>query len=211
MQLGRIALIVGGMVIGVAIGVGSRVTMPAQSQSEPASASSTHAAAPVKTIERIVQQVPSPDLDRRIAALEAAGAVAPAAVPNQRVLPEYERTHGLEVEAAAHQALVDRFRNDQSDPAWARTATSLLSEDLVRLAENGGFKTISVDCRTVMCAAVLEWKNYSEARQHAMDLAGHPYKLNCAREVHTPSPTDGSQPYRVEMVFDCEGLRADGT
>jgi hypothetical protein len=148
------------------------------------------------------------DVERKLADLRSDG----GAPPEQRTsrarakLPTLQDR--LADESGRHAAWTSNYEAEFRDAVWANTTSSMLSQDLTRLAEQTGFTAGDVDCRTTRCRVRVEWPSYDEARKKAASLATANYGVNCSKHVFYPPPDDPSVPYSMTLDFDCEDSRA---
>ena len=73
-----------------------------------------------------------------------------------------------------------------------------------------GASNPQVDCRTTTCAIDLEWPSYDAAVQSYSKVLHADLKVNCAREVTLPEPTDRATSYRATVMLNCEDSRTGG-
>jgi hypothetical protein len=100
-----------------------------------------------------------------------------------------------------------QFEIESTDTAWAHTASRDLQQGLQRLGDEHGYTTKSVDCRTTLCRALLEWPTYADAQRSWKAVLHESYEPNCATEVYVPPPNTADGPYEATVIFDCTEAR----
>jgi hypothetical protein len=137
---------------------------------------------------------------------DAAGAEAPtpASVRPPPVPADMDR----QVEESIDE-IVQKHAAESVDSNWAAGTNSDFRHDLSSLGEKQGFALRSLDCRTTLCVAVLEWSSYEIAREYN-DVSLFPYKHNCAITIYVPQPEHGDfkRAYQGKVLFDCSEERA---
>jgi hypothetical protein len=147
------------------------------------------------------------EIEQRIQALEARpSGEHPANPARPAVSPRPSDEDARQRAERNHARFGDRFVQEQVDPAWGASTSKSLANEFGRLGQSMGFKAISVECHTTMCAAELEWPNSESAARGARAVVEHMYSQNCARTIYRPPPTDDG-PYHVTMYMDCERAR----
>jgi hypothetical protein len=149
----------------------------------------------------------------RVTALESrtepgvGASAAPITVPSAAIAPS--RDEVVRELASQQEATLRRFREEGTDPGWARDAKRMLERDFDSLGVQNGTKLTASECRTTLCVADLAWPNYESARSAARSILTKNYSLNCRRSLFIPTPEDMSKEYSAEIIFDCESMRAD--
>ena len=108
----------------------------------------------------------------------------------------------------AHDRLVRRYEEESVDPTFAPAAVKTLRSALSKLGESSSFRTVSVDCKTTLCVADLEWSSYQAVIDEARNLAMYDFDLKCRKFVYHPPPDDPHGAYRASLVLDCNPSRA---
>jgi hypothetical protein len=196
---------------------GATVVVLAGNHGRPTRAESlAMAQAPVAAAPVVVSSQ-NPNLERRLADLEArlarqssaeAAASAPAH-PSTDVVAEREMDTQRELDD--HKRLLDRHAAEPRDVAWAANEERDVGAKLHALSAtmNGAFSLQSVDCRTSSCVAQLEWPNESVAKTQLKSFLNGSSDVQCARQIAFP-PTNGEGPYTASFYLDCAEVRWGG-
>ena len=160
----------------------------------------------------------SPELLRRLEALERRAAEAPAAVRAEREPGD----DGLDAEELAREP-VDEDREDRHfaqliaeawveprDVRWAREVESKVAVDLTALGVQHGFTLGRSRCGSTQCVFELDWADGAE-RDDVTALMHATLGPDCPRTVHVPQATDGDGLRRHGVVLLSCGARAELT
>jgi hypothetical protein len=146
----------------------------------------------------------------RLGALERgrgqAIAAAGSATPTATAPPDPEESRAAH--RREHEAVLERFSHEPFDPRWSQQSREKFEHDLGALAEQNHFKLLSVDCRTTLCQASLEWPDAGAAHSSLMNMVTAVYGLNCVKRIALDDVRDPASPLRGSLVFDCDDLRA---
>jgi len=108
-----------------------------------------------------------------------------------------------------HHKALDLYAQEGSDPAWAPATEKTILADLKTAASAGGFDVRTVNCRTTMCVADIQFPTYGNARTGWSRLMGAPNQSRCAFEiVLDPAPSDTGTPFSTQMLYNCEKIRS---
>ncbi|MCI0667404.1 MAG: hypothetical protein L0Y43_05045 [Methylococcaceae bacterium] len=149
-------------------------------------------------------------LNKRIDDLIAERAVEPSDEPQPPTL------EGIPIEQARADDLnwweetKAAFDQEPIDPRWATPTSDSFMTDIEDLASKHEFVAVQTDCRSTLCAAVVEWPTYGDAVQQFAELLHHSYQVNCVRHTVLPEPSEDynfDAPYRATVIFDCAELR----
>ncbi len=105
---------------------------------------------------------------------------------------------------AEHRAAVREHDAQPIDRDWSLPMARSLTSTLSRLGTTTGFRVASVDCRTTLCVADLDWEHYNAALGHYGDVLHDRSPGGCSRETILPPPSGASGRYRAEVIFRCE-------
>ncbi|HWO26765.1 MAG TPA: hypothetical protein VNO30_48885 [Kofleriaceae bacterium] len=98
---------------------------------------------------------------------------------------------------------------DPVDPSWSGGAAELLRNDLSGITGKDGFNLVTVECRTEMCRATLQWENYEAAVKTGMRLPERAIPgLNCAKSIWLKEPENPAGSYSSSLYLDCSEQRA---
>jgi hypothetical protein len=122
---------------------------------------------------------------------------------NQKPFDE-EETDAQAIQYIQEQS--EKFSSEPLDTSWAEDAKNKLREDLL-LFNDANFLIKDVDCRSVSCRALLEFKSYEAARKQATELAGYSYTYNCSKEVFTPQVDVAEASYQATLYLNCKDFR----
>lgn len=89
------------------------------------------------------------------------------------------------------------------DPAWAPRVSQHIQGRLQALQETADFKLESVDCRTSMCVATVEWSSRHAAADNHGELLSASFDLACGTRIYLPEAVDESRPFRTPLILDC--------
>ncbi len=141
-------------------------------------------------------------LERRLEELSARSEPsAPSAPPRPS---REEARHQL---YAQHQLQLDRHAREPLDSSWSREAQESFAADFSALTQGQPFQVRGIDCRSTTCVTTLEWPSYAEATQGHALLLQHAYRMDCARSILLPEPSDPTARYQAELFLDCGNLR----
>jgi hypothetical protein len=114
-------------------------------------------------------------------------------------------------ERRRQQDYASRFDREVPEARWAPDVSASLVTDLRAAESKGRFETLSVECRSTICAARLRWQTYSEARSalRAVVVLGYTSMARCKREVFLPDPQPEGVVCEAVAYFDCARSRQD--
>jgi hypothetical protein len=145
--------------------------------------------------------------EARLHALEAA-----ARQPDREREPERPPSPNAATDEAAHpadtrayhEARVAEHGREALDRTWAAKTEGLVGKALGASSAAHRFQTVALDCRSVTCAATLEWPSYGDALGTMEDLLHGPF-VPCGRQVVMPEPTDPAARYQTTVLYhDCD-------
>ncbi|WP_437963151.1 hypothetical protein WMF04_25780 [Sorangium sp. So ce260] len=154
------------------------------------------------------------DIERRLSHLEeraedpgGGGEGAPSSdAPAPRTETREER---LARATEWHRSRLEAHRTQPTDAAWSTQAARSLQDGLHAVrGSSESFDVVSVDCKTTLCVATLDWADHGHARGASTRVLHHHYEPNCGVELFTPDPEDPGARYRSRVVFDCTEARA---
>lgn len=156
-------------------------------------------------------------LERRLAATSGQMPLSPTPIPSAH--PTVSRSATIrpsnldqaDAEARTRKefaTLNARLNSEGSDPEWSPAAMTTFSGDLLATSTRGGFDIVSLDCRTTMCAATLQWATYADALSNYTRVLHSSYRENCAVALHVPEPEARGAKYQAKVYFDCEQSRS---
>jgi hypothetical protein len=146
------------------------------------------------------------ELEGKVASLEKRSLAA-----SDATLAETPRRpgHGEEFKEAFSKRLAQQ-KNEPTESAWAEKATTLLRTDIQDIATQSGFRLLSIDCRTTLCLARVEWNSPGEASREFARLAHGGYRANCTKSVVVDETPSSGGSIGASVLFDCEEWRAGG-
>ncbi len=216
------------VVIGLASGLVGSALGGAASKSETA-ASSTEEEAKLTFVQGTEEKLPNwlqDNQNRRLERLERQLAARQngATEEHDEETPTPQGTHTLarsswrptsppaleEVRDRALTAWEDRLQKIEDEPvdaSWARQKESALSSGIQALSRAGGFKLVSTQCKTISCAATMEWSDYASAMKSYSVVLHDSQQAKCRRKILLPEPDNKNAPYQATIVLDCSSER----
>jgi len=109
---------------------------------------------------------------------------------------------------AKYEGYASLHRNDPVDPGWAPQAEAHLTRALEAWGRETDASIAEAECKTEVCRAKLEWKDYATAERQGLELASLEIPgLNCTQRIWLEEPEDAAQKYSAYLYLDCAQLR----
>jgi hypothetical protein len=146
-------------------------------------------------------------LRRRLDSLERAQTTSPGrgaapAPPSEQPRPTPEESRRFHTERT--NAMLERFRGESVDAVWSERSSRSVRAALSANRERLGVNRFSVECRSTMCVAEVEWPSHSDAQRYYADVAVlRMSEMNCATSIGLLEPP-GEGLYRARLILDCE-------
>lgn len=105
------------------------------------------------------------------------------------------------------------LRDHESEPkedGWSEATSRILRSDLEQITAEGQFRVVDVDCRSITCAAILEWSTYDVAVKTWAAILNYPFQANCGVEVFLAQPDRNIAQYRSVALFRCHAENEHG-
>ncbi|WP_437314935.1 hypothetical protein [Sorangium sp. So ce385] len=151
------------------------------------------------------------DLERRLSQLEekAERSDSEEATPSEGSEPRVEtREEVLARKAEWHRSRLEAHRIEPTDSAWSAQSARSIQEGLRAVRGDAApFDVVSVDCKTTLCVATLDWADYDKTRAASSQVLHHVYEPNCGVEFFNPPPEQPEARYQSQVIFDCTEAR----
>jgi len=104
---------------------------------------------------------------------------------------------------AEHERAIARHDNEPVDGRRSVGLAAALGRELKGIKDAGGFRVVSLDCRTETCVATIEWSNHALAIQNWAPVLNHHYPPGCGVDMALDAPSTANAPFQTRVVFDC--------